>query len=59
MYALYSNNEDWKALAKAAGVKQSTAYWWIAKQNQQEKQRGGQRILKISVEIGTSKQRIV
>ena len=38
----------WKAMAKAAGVKQSTSYRWIAKQNQPEKQRGGQRILKIS-----------
>ena len=35
-------------MVKAAGVKQSTGYGWLAKQNQPEKQRGGQRILKIS-----------
>ena len=50
IYALHNNNGDWKALAEALGVKKSTAYHWIKKQKEPEKDRGGRRYFKITNE---------
>jgi len=48
--ALYNNGGEWRALAETLGVKTTTAYRWVNKQNVVEKQRGGSRMVKIKNE---------
>ena len=41
-------DEDWKSIAKANGVATQTAYGWLRRSEDEPKQRGGRRNVKVN-----------